>query len=510
MKKQEMYRILKYLKNNYKSLVLNTLSLALILNLLSACKPKDENIDINSDVTISSYDKDEIIAFYKKHGVNVKTLSNGMCYVTDYETKEEKVVYAYSNDDFRQYLDVPYPTLSDVKNAIINNTNIDDEYKKALIKYVSNLCIYNDVDMSILYYNVKTLKGFVEVDLKDMQSISKSGSVVAFFRPSEHVVYFPNDYDGNTEDLLGHENTHFLTEAYFEDGNLKVIRTNTLNVPEFKMEENNIYINNFGNSFVEGSIDLTLMESNMLKGVMVGSYEVLSDVINLFLTYSTENIKNFNEKGPVNFYEKMYSIGLTDIYEIVSLMDELVVKLKNGEDPKNYNIMYYKFLKNVVEEMLKRGSSKKEIYETVIILIENGFILKQINFNNKEFVKKYGEEQSVMRDDYICYVDQILEENNFNGFKNLDYDTVLKILMGEYIFVTNKVDGVKSYRLIYKVKDHFGKFRYYSYETLEELNVEEVFGDYINTLGMEFYDEFGFFIVKKYQEYSEENILKLH
>ncbi len=517
MNNKNIKNAIKNIYKNYKSLVLDVTALSLVLNLLSSCGiNKGRKDDIPNPVV--SYmledDVDNTMRFYKENGVNVKKLSDGTYYVTSYSYKDENVMYAYSNLEFREITGTSKPTFNDVKKAIEENTNINGIYEEWLNSYVSRLAVSNpNIDLSVFYYNIKTFLGFVDnLSLKDINEGTNSKNVLAYFSPKQHKIYLSSDYDGDKKTLFEHELTHLLTEANLKLENQEIIRTNKIKVPVYKEEESNIYINDYGTSLFEGSVDLFLMENNMLKNVLISSYEEYSDIMNLFLTYSLDSVTNIYDVGPIYFYENMYNAGIHDLKITVSALDEYLELQKNEKNYKNNIIRmkaYESFMRDAVRTYVSDGKTRKDIYEMLVYSIENGFILKQINLGNKEFIEMYESEQKTLESAVASSVHDELIKNNKCGVLNVPYDDILSIIEGNYDFVTYEINGKEEYKLVCRVSDGH-KVTYCETETLEQLELkdENVKGEYIADLGIEYYDEYGFFALEKYKN-SNTKTLKL-
>lgn len=503
----EFYKILKYIKKNYKSLTLNILSFAMVFNLLSSCKVNNTELDDIDEAIVS----DEVTDFYKEKGINVLKLDDGTKYISSLKYLNMFVKLAYSNDEFNSFTEESFVTINDVTEAIKNNKCINGVYKEWLDEYVHKIYFNNpSIDFSVFYYNVVNLKEIRFVS-SDGISATKGTNGACFFSSGQHILYIANDFAFDMKSYFNFEITRFFTEAVYRNNNDVVVRTNNILIPVYNEEYGFVTFEEYSRSLNVGSIDLFLMENNMLDEASLNMAD-FSDAFGLFLMYKDHQVLDIYKNGMVEFYNELYNSGISSLSTITEIMDEYLKELSDNHYEYNdgyltiRKLVYYYYVKNVVSGCLSEGKNLKEISEIIVASFENSYILKQINLGNEIFKDRYDSHREMLEYYVIDAVNHALREKDKEQLGNITYEKLLSMVMGSDLIVTYLIDDNEEYKLVYKLD---GWFKYIDAYTFESLDAHSIWGEYVDNLSIECFDENGLFDIERYKNYHKGNTKRL-
>lgn len=388
--------------------------------------------------------------------------SNGIRWVHSFGN----TIYVQDNDEFRKYVENPYPTFGEVREAINNNLNIDNEVKMLLHKYIDSVeNKYPNIDLVCFYHNVKRLsvKYTTKEKLNEMNA-------TAYYNRNDGFICF---LEGEKIDEYSafHEFTHMLTESEIIKDDKNIIKS----CSGFVLENGTNNILQVGNSYIEGVDEVFLKNVFGEKNVLsyVSYYKEYIDIVSYFcdLGFSITDMAEFNIRYIIDGMEKY---GIKDIKHIIELMDLDVFSKRSSSDIELETDLrmeiYSIFFENYVNKKLEEGIDKNQIYFDVVSLLENGFI--QRNYGYSTF---FPEQQMLIQNT----LNEVCDLLNIND----KISEVNDKLVGDYFYIDfNNSDYNIKCNIYYAVTDDMGNIKVYERFTNNEVSVDLRYGEFFSIL----------------------------
>lgn len=415
----------KVIFTNYhgKKVLIKVTALLLILGLLTSCKNNDTE-NITPIITEDSYaygisieennDLKTKLNILKLNGLECGVINNIIYLKEDQNAKER---YVYSNEEFKEYLSVKNPTFEDLREVLDKNQNMPSLFKKWSYDYIENVeKIDSNRDITVFYYNLSKLSLIFD-SVKTIEDDTHSNTA-AYFSPRECAIHFPENYQDNqrSKNYFEHELTHLWDSACIELDDTTIVRIN--NLIEVNLDDNyNLTYNYLGTALKEGLTDLVALNYGNNYKIDISGYYEIDDVVQIVCSYINEKPKNLISDGVINTIEKLNQSGIKDPLYFLQVMDVYYDSLANNNifltNDMRENI-YEVIIENLTTKLISNGSSVKDIYNSVLYLLNDSLIQQNINKNYFITMIMYDQAQNNLKDNCIKYVSQILLENGIN------------------------------------------------------------------------------------------------
>lgn len=273
-----------------------------------------------------------------------------------------KDLYFDSADQFSEYLGEKAPTYEEIENKIQQDNKIPEQYKKVLVEGLENLKeTMPNLNLSILNQHLKRGLKIVEKTGKEITEQEGKNSIAAFDKSSSTM--FINPQNVNEETLL-HELAHAMTGIIMKkDG--ENIYVGTEAIIYFKdIEDLQIY----GSGFSEGIADIIASKALGDKGIQNGSYQPISEQLEIMLNTTKMNPTDFVNKGTTSFIQKSKRMGIENVYNNISCCDMLCTALQEGistQPELSVKQNLYDFFMEYVTKQLEQGISKERIIKNI-------------------------------------------------------------------------------------------------------------------------------------------------
>lgn len=298
--------------------------------------------------------------------------SNGTIWIE--ETQNH--IFVKNNDEFRQYVENPNPTFANVREAIENNQNLDNNVKNLLKEYINKVekC-YPDIDLCVFYYNVKRL---------DIEYVSKEKLIQmnagAYYNSYEGTINFLQNEEINKHDAF-HEFTHMFSEAQIINDEKSIFRSSR----GWTYDELGNCALEIGRAYGEGIDEVFLVE---VFGPELGLehqtvYREFTDIVYMFTEFGF-SITDMQESNIRYIIEELEKIGVKDAKHIIELMDAQEFTSSDIEIEKDLRIeIYLLCFENLAEQKLKEGQTPEQVYDNIVAILANGYIQKYYGYSYK-------------------------------------------------------------------------------------------------------------------------------
>lgn len=244
------------------------------------------------------------VSAYKEHAQEVHELSATAMNPDSY-------IYLSLEDAKKACFIKDAPTKEQLLNAVYDNDNIKENYKKYFIDYIKAYCKkYKDIDKSLLYYNIKNLK---EVNIKDISENNQAGT----FNSYKKEITLDDDLKSDKDILsvLSHEIGHGNQTAFLDDAGIYI---------SFRKNE-------FGRSFLE---ELNTYCTDLIGFDNRNAYPENIPILKDALGLTNKEIIELYAEGHINdITEKLTELNPDiDAEEFVTLNDEQLEYLHNYEE----------------------------------------------------------------------------------------------------------------------------------------------------------------------------------
>lgn len=267
------------------------------------------------------------------------------------------IIYCSSLEEFKNYVDIKNPTLTDIKNVLADNSNINKEYKEWILEGIENLQKQvENLELVALYYNLKRMN---IVERSKEEIAEKIGTLGAYFDISTGEVAI--DPEGVTPYILCHE---ILGHAISD---IEIISNETIirYTPYCKVmcTELNAIDFNLGLSLEEGKANL--ISNIATASTRGGPYVAEEEQLRIFNTITNTSLEEFINSGVVELINNMRKNDINKPIDYINNVDQLLYAKREKKLmlPFEYTIEHnvVEFLKDYADDKITNGIDKEEI-----------------------------------------------------------------------------------------------------------------------------------------------------
>ncbi len=295
-----------------------------------------------------------------------------------------KDLYFDSIDEFCEQLNQKNPTFEEIEKKIQQDKNIPDKYKKIFIEGLENLKeSMPDLNLSVLNQHLKRGLKIVEKTGKEIAEQEGKNSIASFDK-SNSTMYI-NPQDVNEETLL-HELSHAITGIIMQKDGKKIYMETEAIIYYKDTEDLEVY----GSGFAEAIADIIAQKALGDKGIQNGSYQPISEQLEVMLNLTEITPTDFVNKGTTRFIQKAKKIGIENVYDNISSCDILCKALQQGMSvqPKmSVKQNLYDFLLSYASKQLEKGISKERIIKNIDNAIFNTTFSNVVVFENGKAIE---------------------------------------------------------------------------------------------------------------------------
>lgn len=325
----------------------------------------------NQDSQTEEEQEDFIIQDLNSYGINTEKLTDNVYMIKEFFSD----VYCTDVNEFKKYVDLKNPTYEDVKNIVINNKDIPEQYQEWLVEELDNLQeSMPDLDLTVLAYNMQRTKIIYQTD-EEIQAVASENTMAYFVRQTGEVVVNP---DTATKWIIAHEVLgHGLTEAEVDYNGSKIQKLTKM--PTVIVKEDGTYtIELFGNSMEEAKAErIAELASKESLGENL-AYVSEEEQIRVFLEAIDMSLEEFIAKGNYGLYMKMKEVGIENPLEYIECAD---VNLQSKEqdfaldgiddEDKDIKGNIRRFFTEMAKIWLQQGESVDDICARVKEIMKN-------------------------------------------------------------------------------------------------------------------------------------------
>ena len=335
-------------------------------------------IELNEkDIEINQENSTDEVVTIQKLAPNEYKLLTGNC---------GSDLYFDSIDEFSEQLNQKNPTFEEIEKKIQQDKNIPDKYKKIFIEGLENLKeLMPDLNLSVLNQHLERGLKIVEKTGKEIAEQEGKNSIASFDK-SNSTMYI-NPQDVNEETLL-HELAHAITGIIMQkDG--KKIYMGTEAIIYFK-DTGNLQV--YGTGFAEAIADIVSKNALGDKGIEKGSYQAISEQLEVMLNVTHDSSTDLVNKGASRFIQKAKKIGIDTIYDNISSCDMLCTALQEGisiQTELSVKQNLYNFLIKYAMKQLEQGISKERIIKNIDNAIFNTTYSNVVVFEGGKAIESF-------------------------------------------------------------------------------------------------------------------------
>ncbi len=276
--------------------------------------PETTDLESNQNSQTKEEQEDPIIQDLNSYGINTEKLTDNVYIIKEFFSD----VYCTDVKDFKKYVDLKNPTYEDVKNIVINNQDIPEQYQEWLVEELNNLQeAMPDLDLTVLAYNMQRAKITYKTD-EEIQAVASENTMAYFVRQTGEIVVNP---ETATKWIIAHEVLgHGLTEAEVDYNGNKIQKLTKM--PTVIVKDDGTYtIELFGNSMEEAKAEKIAEIAS--KGSLGENLAYVSEEeqIRIFLEAIDMSLEEFIAKGNYGLYNKMKEVGIENPLEYIECAD---------------------------------------------------------------------------------------------------------------------------------------------------------------------------------------------
>ena len=341
--------------------------------------------------------KDQIqnqIDLIGREDINQENSSNELVTIQRFAPNEYKLLtgnsgrdlYFDSVDEFSTYLGGEKVTYQEIENKIRQSKDIPQKYKGILIEGLENLKeTMPNLNLSVLNQHLNRGLKIVEKTGKEITEQEGKNSIAAFDKSNSTMIVNPQNVN---EETLLHELAHAITGIIMQkDG--KNIYMGTEAIIYFKDSEQ---LEIYGSGFSEGIADIIAQKALGDKGIQNGSYQPISEQLEVMLNVTKMNPTDFVNKGTTRFIQNSKKVGVENVYDNISSCDMLCTALQKGMSIKSeMNVKHnlYDFLINYASKQLREGMSKEKVIKSIDNAIFNTTFSNMVVFEDGKAVESF-------------------------------------------------------------------------------------------------------------------------
>ncbi len=341
--------------------------------------------------------KDQIqnqIDLIGREDINQENSSNELVTIQRFAPNEYKLLtgnsgrdlYFDSVDEFSTYLGGEKVTYQEIENKIRQSKNIPQKYKGILIEGLENLKeTMPNLNLSVLNQHLNRGLKIVEKTGKEITEQEGKNSIAAFDKSNSTMIVNPQNVN---EETLLHELAHAITGIIMQKYG-KNIYMGTEAIIYFKDSEQ---LEIYGSGFSEGIADIIAQKALGDKGIQNGSYQPISEQLEVMLNVTKMNSTDFVNKGTTRFIQNSKKVGVENVYDNISSCDMLCTALQKGMSIKsemNVKQNLYDFLINYASKQLREGMSKEKVIKSIDNAIFNTTFSNMVVFEDGKAVESF-------------------------------------------------------------------------------------------------------------------------
>lgn len=345
---------------------------------------KQDEIEIENEE--EKFETEEDLFTSKK--IEVERTSNGEYRIKSIKENPKYVdsVFIENNQEFSEIAGINNPSYADLKEAVSNNTRIQDKFKETLIEGLTKLEESSfDIDFSVLYYNLKRLE-VIEMDLGTIDFNTGNSATTATFNPidGQVVVRFENWEELSQEELLKIKYTflhealgHGSTEAYVENNLRSISYSLVTPIEDTDGKLVTIDMINYGDAFREAMADLIAIKA------IGGEKEVLTykpffmelEILLKVLKYSE---KDLIDKGVWGLKDEMMKNGISNPEKYIDRADTAKMSIATSYIvSEKYDLQgdIIEMLNQIIDNRISNGSSREDAILDIVNILDNEITL---------------------------------------------------------------------------------------------------------------------------------------
>lgn len=325
--------------------------------------------ELVSDLILDEIEKAEMLALkerslfakFSSWGFELEKIDSN--YYKVIKDNNKNITYCDSIDDFKKHVDVKNPTFEDVRNAIYENPSITSEYQKILIDGLNNIEIQNkDLDLTILYYNIKRLE-FVEISVSEM--MDRIGYSGAYYNIEDGKVFVDSN---RTPYVILHEVFgHAISDIQMAVGDGYVFYMPDCLAVKADFDNCDYSFEYLGTSLEEGKADL--IANKACNTTTQGPYDMEAEQLRIFNEVSNTSLNEFINKGVVGLVSNMKENDIDRPVEYIMSVDSLLdcVQERILIVPEEYTMKYNmtEFLKDYADDKINAGADRSKIEDYI-------------------------------------------------------------------------------------------------------------------------------------------------
>lgn len=300
--------------------------------------------------------------------------------------KSGKVLYFDSVEEFCEQLNVKRPTYEEIERKIQQCNNIPDKYKKIFVEGLENLKVtMPDLNLSVLNQHLERGLKIVEKTGKEISEQEGKNSIAAFDKSSSTMYINPQNVN---EETLLHELSHAITGIIMQKDGKKIYMGTEALIYYKDTEDLEVY----GSGFAEAIADIIAQNALGDKGIQNGSYQSISEQLEVMLNITKMTPTNFVNNGITRFIQKSKKIGIENIYDNIASCDMLCEALQQGisiSQEMNVKQNLYNFLSKYVSKQLEEGISKEKIIKNIDNAIFNTTYSNIVVFEDGKAIESF-------------------------------------------------------------------------------------------------------------------------
>ena len=439
---------------------------------------------------ITNLSQEQVISYYQDYGIELAQLKDGTYYVKSVDRIfGNDLILAYSNDEIRDYLEVPYPTFEQVEEAIKNNNQLSMEEKTFIQDYITEVQKKNDkTDWAVFYYNMQHLM----VDKISLERIQKDAlNRVGYFDPQTCRMALPDNWSDEVSYayIFRHELSHMFNTTMIPLSTGKSIyRRDDLVIPEIEDGQAKMDLLTLGAGVAEGINDLYTYQYSG-KGNYdpnFTSYFEIDDMVDLWTDYVLDtDVETLKNEGMPYLIDALYEKGIENATDIIEAADVFIQSNQNQEVYLSSNMredIYEEVVGQLVEKWIKEELPSNRIYQNLFDFLEHSFIEEIHPSESTEINQQHIKYQSfyTVSDALKKAGKEAIDQNDYDWAEayyksvqcfEVDPDLPLSEVKLSYMYATPSDRGI-SLRYTYAMLQD-GKIVVHNPDTGEMINLHE-------------------------------------
>lgn len=355
------------------------LSLALFLCGCTARTSELPNIPETSTSALSE-SLDTMLDYFNSYGIHVskRTYNNEDYYFVNdcYTQKGNHQITLTSLNDFKEYVGLEKsPTYDDVKNALEENSSIDEDKKEIILKGLKKMEASKDLkrfDLSVLYTNIKRMK-FTYLSSEELTKTVNRKDAYAYFETETGTVYLPSDKNFEEfeflHEVLGHGSLAYRNRT---DGELVIYDCT-----------NDLMLNN-GNNYMNYSMGIMVSEggANIVAHIALPDspvhtfYELYEEELRLISEFCGTSIgEMLNHKG-IELCDLMAKNNINNPANYIMMGDGII----NGYLYGDFALTLENLAIDATEEKYLETSNKEDVLKATLDIIRNSSFKDGLSF----------------------------------------------------------------------------------------------------------------------------------